>query len=269
MRARARAALIIGSVKKELHPIHDHVACDVCGRTILKGERTETFVAPDGRRHEVCDLCYSRAEAHGWIRASTAGDLPARPARPEPRRSLFGFGRKRRPESAHEPAEREIEEGHGSANGAEPPEYDTSEEQAAAQPAPDRQRPRTRPKDPRHVRALPGTPEARVERALELFNATEHQRTVAGLARTLGPAWVAAIPDAAAPSTVDVVVAWELSWYRFRVDLGDARDPVTLVENGEELDQIDENLREWNATVDAEGRLVEGHALAGGGSGDG
>ena len=263
-------------MKKELRPIHDHVACDVCGRTILKGERTETFLSPDGRRHQVCDLCYARAEHHGWIRESTAGDLPERPARPEPRRSLFGrLGKKRRPESVAEPQGRQAEQeaftgstGGNGGNGAEPGEYDTGEEQPADAPAPERQRPRTRPKDPRHVRALPATPEARVERALDLFNSTDHRRTVAGLARTLGPAWVAAIPDAVQPSTVDVVVAWELSWYRFRVDLGDAADPVTLVENGEELDQIDENLREWNATVDADGRLVEGHALAGGGSGD-
>ena len=256
-------------MKKELHPIHDHVACDVCGRTILKGERTETFISPDGRRHEVCDLCYARAEHHGWIRESTAGDLPARPTRPEPRRSLFGkLGRKRRPEPAEERAERYADAEELAGNGSEPAEYGPGEE-PQPEPAPQPKRPRTRPKDPRHVRALPATPEARVERALEMFNSTEHQRTVAGLARTLGPAWVAAVPDAVAPSTVDVVVAWELSWYRFRVDLGDARDPVTLVENGEELDQIDENLREWNATVDAEGRLVEGHALAGGGSGEG
>jgi len=53
-----------------------------------------------------------------------------------------------------------------------------------------------------------------------------------------------------------VVVAWELSWYRFRIDLGDEADPVVLLEKGEELDEIDEPLRDWNVTVDAEGRLV-------------
>ena len=256
---------MIGLVKKELRPIHDHVACDVCGRTILKGEHTETFLSPDGRRHQVCDLCFTRAQHHGWIRESTAGDLPTRPARPEPRRSLLGrLGRKRRPVPEAAPWQQET-----AGNGAEPGDEAVPDEehaQAAEQQAPQARRPRSRPKDPRHVRALPATPAARVERALELFNSTEHQRTIAGLARTLGPAWVAAIPDAVQPSTVDVVVAWELSWYRYRVDLGDAADPVTLVENGEELDQIDENLREWNATVDAEGRLVEGHTVAGGGS---
>jgi hypothetical protein len=258
-------------VKKELRPVHDNVACDVCGRTILKGERTETFLSVDGRRHQVCDLCFFRAENNGWIKESTAGDLPTRPTRPEPRRSLFGrLGRRRRPEPAPapEPAHPEYEpvasEG---ANGAEPSEWDAPQTEESEAPV-QKKRPRTRPKDPRHVRALPATPEARVERALDLFNSTDHQRTIAGLARTLGPAWVAAIPDSVQPSTVDVVVAWELSWYRYRVDLGDAADPVTQVENGEELDQIDKNLREWNATVDAEGRLVEGHAVAGGGTGE-
>ena len=37
--------------------------------------------------------------------------------------------------------------------------------------------------------------EVKVERALELFNGSGHQRTVAGLARTLGPPWVSALPD--------------------------------------------------------------------------
>jgi hypothetical protein len=254
-------------VKKELRPVHDHIACDVCGRTILKGERTETFVSMDGRRHEVCDLCFGRAEHHGWIRESTADQLPARPSRPEPRRGLFGFGKKRRPEQAPAPEPAQVEPQPASGNGGEPAEWEAPATEESEVPAP-RKRPRTRPKDPRHVRALPATPEARVERAIELFNGSDHQRTVAGLARTLGPAWVAVIPDAVQPSTVDLVVAWELSWYRFRVDLGDPADPVTQVENGEELDQIDENLREWNATVDAEGRLVEGHAVAGGGTGE-
>ena len=55
---------------------------------------------------------------------------------------------------------------------------------------------------------------------------------------------------------VDVVVAWELSWYRFRVDLGDERDPVALLDKGEELDQIDDELRDWNTDVTDDGHLV-------------
>ena len=256
---------MIDEVKKELRPVHDNVACDVCGRTILKGERTETFLSPDGRRHQVCDLCFARASHHGWIRESAADDLPHLQARPEPRRSLLGRFRKRRDE-APSPVEADLAEQEAihAENGAEPGEQELHE--AAADAEPPVARPRSRPKGPRQVRAVPTTPDGKVGRAFDIFNGSEHQRTVAGLARTLGPASVAAVPDVDQPSSVTLVVAWELSWYRFVVDLGDDNDPVALVENGEEIDQIDEPLRDWNATLDAEGRLVAGHAVAGGGS---
>jgi hypothetical protein len=114
--------------------------------------------------------------------------------------------------------------------------------------------------DPRHVRAVPTTAEVKVERALELFNASEHQRTVAGLSRSLGAPWASALPDLDAPSTVNLVVAWELSWYRFRIDLGDGSEPVGLAAKGDELEDIDQEMRAWNAGLDAEGRLVIGVA---------
>jgi hypothetical protein len=250
-------------VKKELRPVHDSVSCDVCGRTILKGETTETYLSPDGRAHEVCDLCFGRADRAGWIRASGAGELPARAPRPEPRRSLLGrLRRGRNDQPAAEPMAADQSEAPRE-NGAEPPpEGDGSAPERAPEP---RER-RARPRDPRHVRAVPTTREAKIERALDLFNGSEHQRTVAGLARTLGPAWVAVVPELDQPSSVTVVVAWELSWYRFRIDLADAQDPVALLANGEEIEQIDEELRDWNATVDANGQIVLGDAVAGGGS---
>jgi len=249
-------------VKKELRPVHDAVSCDVCGRTILKGERAEWYLAPGGHRHQVCDLCATRAQHHGWIRESGAGDLPARVPRNEPRRGVMGRLRKRRPsgrpaEDEGRPPEREPMFGPG--NGTEPDERPAEE----AAPPP---RPRSRPQSPRHVRAVPTTAEVKVERALELFNGSGHQRTVAGLARTLGQPWVSALPDPAQASAVSLLVAWELSWYRYRVDLGDENDPVEMLEKGEELDQIDESLRSWNAALDTEGRLVAGPAASDGGS---
>jgi hypothetical protein len=259
----------LAAVKKELRPVHDHVVCDVCGRTILKGERTEAFLAPGGQRRVVCELCFGRAEHHGWIRESTAGELSLRPARSEPRRSLFGRLRKRS-EPTQRPAEPQWEEGY-----AEPAEaYGEQEawsEEAPAEPELPLEEPRTappprrsQPKDPRHVRAVPSTAEGRIERALELFNGSPHQRTTAGLARTLGTPWVTAMPQSDQPSAVTVLVAWELSWYRYRVDLGDELDPVALQEKGEEIEQIDESLRNWNATLDDDGRLTTDHAVTGG-----
>jgi hypothetical protein len=250
-------------VKKELRPVHDVVNCDVCGRTILKGEQVEWYVAPGGHRHQVCDLCAVRARHHGWIRESAAGDMPARPPRNESGGMFGRLRRRRQPEpmrpEREEPAFSEQDPAYGSAERADADEHAAAEEA----PAPPRERPRSRPKDPRHVRAVPTTAEAKVDRALELFNRSGHQRTIAGLARTLGPAWVSAQPDTAQSSAVSLLVAWELSWYRYRVDLGDEADPVEMLDKGEEMDQIDQSLRDWNAALDDHGRVVAGQASAG------
>ena len=266
--------MIEAVTKKELRPFHDNVACDVCGRTMLKGERTESYLAPGGQRHRVCELCFARAEHHGWIRESAAGELPARVPRDEPRRPLLGRLRRRQPSrDAAEGATPELPFPAGpdepepvapdhASDGAAPPEEALPGPEEAPQPA----RPRSRPKDPRHVRAVPTTAEVKVERALELFNDSDHHRTVAGLSRTLGAPWVAAMPDLDQPSAVTLAVAWELSWYVFRVDLGDEGSPVVLLEKGEELEDMDESLRDWNATIDADGRLVAEAVSTRGGS---
>src|SRR4051812_28066827 len=150
-------------MKKELRPVHDAVSCDVCGRTILKGERAEPYLVPGGQRRLVCDLCAPRAQHAGWIRESGAGDLPARMPRNEPRRGVLGRLRKRRPaEDQARLAEQEAM--YGSGNGTEPDEYAVEETEAAPPPRPPA---RTRPQTPRHVRAVPTTAEVKVERALE------------------------------------------------------------------------------------------------------
>lgn len=263
----------IGAVKKELRPFHDHVSCEVCGRTILKGERTESYLAPGGHRNLVCELCFVRAEHAGWIRESAADQIPTRAGRSQEGRALFGRLRRRRDGSVEDPGAVAPGEGdYAEIDARRPPAAEPEpavdadgspfEAPQGEQPpaAPRRREP---PQDPRHVRAVPTTAEVKVERALDLFNGSEHQRTVAGLTRTLGFPWATAVPDGAAPSAVTVVVAWELSWYRYRIDLGDSADPVALQEKGDELDDIDAALRRWNAGLDEDGRLVvEGGAAS-------
>jgi hypothetical protein len=246
--------------KKELKTDEEPVACEICGRTILKGERTEPFLAPGGRRRTVCELCIPRAEHEGWIRESAQNDVPATRARPPQRRSFVG-------------RLRGMFDADGEAEHAAPEEVEEAPPVFEEEPAPvrerererDRERERERDREParargrrdaRQVRAVPTTAEVKVERALELFNSSDHPRTISGIGRTLGAPSVHASPDATAASEVTIVVAWELSWYRYRVDLGDADEPILLLEKGDELGELEEPLREWNALADDNGRLA-------------
>src|SRR5690349_24172778 len=104
-------------MRKELRPTHEMVSCAVCGRTILKGERTEAYLAPGGQRHLVCELCTDRAYSEGWIRESAHMDMPASTRRPQERRSLLGRMRRRR---EAEPVEEYVEHEIHATNGAEP-----------------------------------------------------------------------------------------------------------------------------------------------------
>lgn len=259
-------------MKKELRPTHDQVSCDICGRTILKGERIEAYLAGAGERMLVCELCTPRADREGWIRESAHADMPvSRGPRANQRRGLLGRLRRRGDEPLEplgEPLHHDDLAGARDENHPEqelgelPPEADVNdvewEDAEPAAPPPEPAPTPSQPRDPRHVRAVPTNARLKVERALELFNASEHPRTIAGIARTLGPPWVSANPLADSASAVAVVVAWELSWYRYRVDLADADEPVSLVGTGQELDELDDDLREWNGAATEDGALAVG-----------
>jgi hypothetical protein len=210
----------------------------------------------------VCELCTDRAYNEGWIRESAHDEMPATTRRPDQRRGVLGRLRRRRPaEAGSEPvvAETEAPVEFDESIAAPEPVYE-EEPVAEAQPEPWAPPPRQHRRDARHVRAVPTNAQVKVERALELFNGSEHVRTIGGIAKTLGEPWVSSAPLAEAPAEVSIVVAWELSWYRFRVDLGDADDPVTLVAKGQELDELDESMRDWNSTALPDGRLAVGVA---------
>jgi hypothetical protein len=129
---------------------------------------------------------------------------------------------------------------------------------AAAEPAtpPPAGRFREPPREPRHVRAVPTSVEHKVSSAVEVFNGSEHARTAAGVARSLGSPVVSVRASETAASVVTVVVAWELCWYRYEIDLSDEVPSVRLDAQGAELEELDDSERDGNATADENGLLA-------------
>jgi len=101
--------------------------------------------------------------------------------------------------------------------------------------------------------ALPDDPRDAVAAGLELFNESYHPRTVCGIARTLGDPQVSVVMRS--HREVVVTVAWDLSWYQFRVDMLGSQ-PVTLQHRGEDVGEIDSRFRDWNAQAEPDGTLA-------------
>ncbi len=106
------------------------------------------------------------------------------------------------------------------------------------------------------MHAVPTSAEHKVSSAVEAFNSSEHPRTVAGVARSLGAPGVSVRPSDARPSVVNVVVSWELCWYRYEVDLSDDGLAVRLSAQGYELDELAPEELEINAAANERGALA-------------
>jgi hypothetical protein len=106
------------------------------------------------------------------------------------------------------------------------------------------------------VHAIPTSLEQRIAAAIDVFNGSEHRRTVAGVARSLGTPAVSVLPLEDKPGVVHIVVAWELCWYRYETDLSDEVPGVRLDGQGYELDELDDLERRPNAGSDEHGTLT-------------
>lgn len=265
------------------------IGCDICGRTLLRGENADVFLH-GGSRRTVCELCTTRAMHEGWIREGVDTTMGGRrPGERGSARSLLGRLRSRRSE------QRSYDEGPAEVPAYDPASYDADhyvptpdfvgeayEEPAApaaatpphrhepepvhhapvepvhhgaAPPAAPHGRPGDDTPRDRGISAVPSNAERKVVRALEVFNLGVHTRTVAGVARSLGSPHVAARPSATEGSVVTIVVAWELSWYRYEVDLGDEASGVRVSGQGTELSELPDEDRVANARADEGGFL--------------
>jgi hypothetical protein len=191
-------------------------SCAVCERTLLMGERAVSFAPTEGAELvDVCPLCQELAIEAGWIKEGA------------PTTPTLENGRRRRKRK------RNLVEFLGLTR--------TTEETGLAQQEP-------------ILRRL-SEPEVALLEAADLFNGSAYRRTVGGIAKSLGEPNASIVPLSGTSGELAVTVAWELSWYQYRVS-PDSGQPVRLERRGHELAELDDGFKDWNAQVEDEGRLV-------------
>lgn len=224
------------------------VACDVCERRLLRGEQPDTFLAA-GEPRIVCELCAPRAAHQGWKRGSAEhamGELPLRNGR---RRALFGRLRQARRAidgTSRDPA--------ADPYAGQPEPFDFLGDGAAGEGA---SVPVAAPQEAGTAPATPARADGPLQAALDVFNASEYPRRVASLTRSLGAPEVTVRSGEAVASSIVIVLAWELCWYSYEVDLDDMQGPqAQALAQGTELDELEPQDRLGNGIADERGALA-------------
>ena len=91
--------------------------------------------------------------------------------------------------------------------------------------------------------------------AADLFNASQYRRTVGGIAKSLGDPRVSVVTLSGINAEVVVTVAWDISWYQYRVS-PDSDNPVRLEGRGHDPAQLEGAFTGWNAHMSEDGRIV-------------
>jgi hypothetical protein len=98
-------------------------------------------------------------------------------------------------------------------------------------------------------------PELQMVEAADIFNASDYRRTVGGIAKSLGEPHASIVLLSGVTGEIVVTVAWDISWYQYRVSPESAQQ-VRLAERGHELSELEPTYQRWNAHVEEGGRLV-------------
>jgi hypothetical protein len=191
-------------------------SCAICERTLLMGERATRFSPNGGGDYvDVCPLCMETAVEYGWIREG-APTSPTVPAERRRRGGGAGFL--------------------GSLLKTRPRAVD---ETIASEPI---------------LRRLSDEELAMVE-AADLFNASQYRRTVGGISKSLGEPRVSVVTLSGVNAEVVVTVAWDISWYQYRVS-PESDNPVRLEGRGHDPEQLEGPFKGWNAHMGEDGRVV-------------
>jgi hypothetical protein len=91
--------------------------------------------------------------------------------------------------------------------------------------------------------------------AADQFNASQFRRTVGGIAKSLGTPRVSIVPLSGVNHEIVITIAWEISWYQYRI-ASDSAKPVLLAERGHDPADLDTSFTQWNSVLDEDGRIV-------------
>ncbi|HET8605778.1 MAG TPA: hypothetical protein VFL66_01990 [Gaiellaceae bacterium] len=98
--------------------------------------------------------------------------------------------------------------------------------------------------------------ELAVVEAADVFNSSPYRRTVEGIAKSLGEPRVSIVPLSGVVQELVITVAWDISWYQYRVSFESAQ-PVRLEQRGHDPDEeLEASFTAWNAHLDETGRIV-------------
>jgi hypothetical protein len=224
------------------------VECEVCERRLLRGEQPDVFLDA-GQPRMVCELCAPRAAHQGWKRGSEEQLLASASLSNRRGRGLLARLRQSRRVEASR-----------SRRGApeDDAQFDSFSTLAGAvdvERAPGALAEYASAGEPSRE-PLSAEQELLVQ-AIDAFNASEYTRRAASLARSLGTPEVTVRPGVAVASSVVIVLAWELCWYSYEVDLDDMQGvEVRAIGQGTELAELGAEDRLANALADERGALA-------------
>ena len=98
-------------------------------------------------------------------------------------------------------------------------------------------------------------PELAMVEAADLFNESAFRRTIAGIAKSLGQPKASIVPLSGTNSEVVLSVAWDISWYQYRITPESAQ-PVRLAERGHDPRELESMFTGWNAKLTQDGRIA-------------
>jgi hypothetical protein len=238
------------------------VECDVCQRRLLRGEQPDVFLAA-GEPRMVCELCAPRAAHQGWKRGSAQAVLSTSASPARRGRGLFGRLRQTRRFDRLDPSSGAYDQTPSNEDAYRVPAAGGAAPRSLVEEGGDRSMPRAHA-SAAATGALIAPAEAAealltdpLQGAVHVFNASQYARRVASLARSLGEPEVTVRPGEAVASSVVIVLAWELCWYAYEVDLDDMEGvEVRALAQGSELSELRPEDRLANALADERGLLA-------------